>query len=380
MKIACFPGVVNIDYTIQLANYLSSRNDNILLFLINDSLTPMAQIRENLDYLRSGNILLKIIKIQYPCWRLSNLLAILRAIRSIKSFGPEVIHIQDPDLFSFVVLAFLRILNRKYLVALTFHDIDIHKGDKGFILYRFARLWLRSIASKIFIHGNNADGNTKQRYKHTEKEIVINPRGIDNSKPFEKYKDAEVDEENAVLFFGWITAYKGLEYLIEAEPLIRKEIPDVKIIIAGRTGMGRCNRRYFDKCYSEISNKGSFILYNSYIPYDLAASLFKRAKIIVLPYTGASQSGVVSIAYRFKKPVIAAISGLLPEQVDNNVTGILVPPYDSNALVEAIIRLLKNESLRREMGLKGYGKLTEKTLREQYLNIIRNTYEEIIKD
>ena len=380
MRIACFPGVVNIDYTVRLVGYLSSHNDKTLLFLINYSLTPLDQIRENLEYLNSDNIFLNIIKIQYPRWRLSNLLTILRAVKSIQSFKPELIHIQDPDIFSFMVLAFLRISNRKYPVALTFHDIDIHKGDKGFILYRLARLWLRSIASKIFIHGNSSGGDTDERHRYSKKEIMINPLSIDNSKPFEKYKDAGMREENAVLFFGWITAYKGLEYLIEAEPLIKKETPDVKIIIAGRTGMGRCNKKYFDRCYSLISNKDSFILYNSYIPYDLAANLFKRAKIIVLPYTGASQSGVVSIAYSFKKPVIAAISGLLPEQVENNVTGILVPPNDSRALAEAIIRLLKNEPLRKEMGLNGYRKLTEEASQEQYLDTIRDAYKEIINE
>ena len=287
---------------------------------------------------------------------------------------------QDPDLFSAVVLLFLRLFNKKYPVVLTFHDTEMHKGDENFVLLRFARFLLRFAASKIFIHGNNSRNNTKQRHRYAGKEMLISPLSIDNSKAFEKYKNAEVREENALLFFGWITVYKGLEYLIEAEPLIKKEIPDVKIIIAGRTGMGRRNRRYFDKCYSAISNKDSFILYNSYISYDLAANLFKRSKIIILPHTGASQSGVVSIAYSFKKPVIAAVSGLLPEQIDNNVTGILVPPNDSRALAEAIIRLLKNEPLRKEMGLNGYRKLTEKTLREQYLDILRNAYKEIIKD
>ena len=80
VRIACFPGVVNIDYTVRLVGYLSSHNDNTLLFLINDSLTPLDQIRENLEYLNSDNIFLNIIKIQYPRWRLSNLLTILRAV------------------------------------------------------------------------------------------------------------------------------------------------------------------------------------------------------------------------------------------------------------------------------------------------------------
>ena len=35
------------------------------------------------------------------------------------------------------------------------------------------------------------------------------------------------------LFFGRLWPYKGLEYLIRAEPIISRQIPDVKIVIAG---------------------------------------------------------------------------------------------------------------------------------------------------
>ena len=42
------------------------------------------------------------------------------------------------------------------------------------------------------------------------------------------------ERKNTLLFFGRIWKYKGLDTLIRAEPLISKEIPDVKIIIAGR--------------------------------------------------------------------------------------------------------------------------------------------------
>ncbi len=66
--------------------------------------------------------------------------------------------------------------------------------------------------------------------------------------------------------------------------------------------------------------------------------------MVALPYTEASQSGVVSTAYGFGKPVVVTDVGSIPEIVDDGVTGLIVPPRDPAALAEAIIRLLKDGS------------------------------------
>jgi glycosyltransferase involved in cell wall biosynthesis len=70
----------------------------------------------------------------------------------------------------------------------------------------------------------------------------------------------------------------------------------------------------------------------------------------VLPYTEASQSAVIPLAYAFGKPVVAAAVGSIPEVVDHGQDGLLVPPRDSDALAEAVIGLLKDPETRRRMG------------------------------
>jgi glycosyltransferase involved in cell wall biosynthesis len=73
----------------------------------------------------------------------------------------------------------------------------------------------------------------------------------------------------------------------------------------------------------------------------------------------ATQSGVVPIAYAHAKPVVATRVGSLPECVDDGRTGLLVPPRDEHALAKALIRLLQDDELRREMGAAGRQKLNE---------------------
>ena len=89
-----------------------------------------------------------------------------------------------------------------------------------------------------------------------------------------------------ILFFGRIWEYKGLEYLIKAEPLITKEVLDAKIIIAG-TGEN------FKKYEEMMVHRDKFIVYNYRTPYKEGEELFQRCSVVVLPYIEAPQSGVV---------------------------------------------------------------------------------------
>ncbi len=158
------------------------------------------------------------------------------------------------------------------------------------------------------------------------------------------------EEEQLLLFFGRIWDYKGLRYLIQAEPLITASLPNVKIMIAGRGD----DLEHYRKL---MVHPEQFIIDNEYIPDDKVAALFRRASVVVLPYIEATQSGVIPLAYTFGKPVVATTVGSLPEMVDHGQTGLLVPPRDVPALASAIIRLLQDKPLRQQMGRNGKHKI-----------------------
>ena len=158
-----------------------------------------------------------------------------------------------------------------------------------------------------------------------------------------------LNSPNTVLFFGRIWAYKGLEVLIEAEPLITREVPDARIVIAGRGDS-------LDQYQQTMVNPGHFELHNHYIPNEMVAELFQSASIVVLPYLEASQSGVIPIAYAFGKPVVATNVGGIPDVVDHGQTGYLVPPNDPASLAKAVIALLTDRRARLEMGQKAQEK------------------------
>jgi glycosyltransferase involved in cell wall biosynthesis len=157
------------------------------------------------------------------------------------------------------------------------------------------------------------------------------------------------ERENFVLFFGRISEYKGLQYLIEAEPLISAQVPGVRIIIAGEG-------EPFDRYEEMMIHRDRFIVHNYRIPDEQVASLFQQASVVVLPYVEASQSGVAAVACAFGKPVVATAVGGIPELIEDGRTGYLVPPRDAGRLAEAVVGLLKNPELRREMGRHAHAK------------------------
>jgi glycosyltransferase involved in cell wall biosynthesis len=165
-------------------------------------------------------------------------------------------------------------------------------------------------------------------------------------------RGTQESDGKVALFFGRIWGYKGLEYLIRAEPLITAQVPDAKIVIAG-TGED------FDRYRQMMVHPDRFEVHNEYVTDAKRDELFGRASVVVLPYVEATQSGVVPVAYGYGKPVVATTVGGLPEVVEHGRTGLLVPPRNEAALAHAVVSLLSDPERAREMGRRGKEKLRQ---------------------
>jgi glycosyltransferase involved in cell wall biosynthesis len=285
-------------------------------------------------------------------------------LRAIDKINPDVVHITIMHPWLIFALPFLR----KYPLVATIHDIGMHRGE-------WHPVWALSVwmliryADKVFVHGTRSMSTLVDRGVSNSK-ITIIPHG--DYSFFTKYSQRDIEETNTVLFFGRIVDYKGLEYLIKAEPLITEKEPDVKIIIAGEGD--------FEKYRKLIKYARNFEIFNRFISEEKVAGLFQTAKVIVLPYTEGTQSGIIPIAYAFKKPVVVTNVGDIPEVVDDGKTGFIVPPRDEKALADAIIKLLKDDELRKQMGENAYKKMKEELSWDKIAEKTIEVYKEAIKD
>ncbi len=150
------------------------------------------------------------------------------------------------------------------------------------------------------------------------------------------------DPNGAILFFGRITAYKGLEYLLRAFRKVRQRHPEIRLSIVGEGDL----RPY----RQELADLEGVEVINRWVSEPEISTCFQTARMVVLPYTSATQSGVIPIAAGFGLPVIATCVGGLMEQIEDQRTGLLVPPADETALADAIERLITHPHLGEELG------------------------------
>lgn len=137
-----------------------------------------------------------------------------------------------------------------------------------------------------------------------------------------------------LLFFGFVRPYKGLDVLIRTMPAIRKRL-DAALLVVGEFWE---DRGPYDAMIDQLQLGDSVIVVDEYVPDNEVARYFASADVVILPYREATQSGVIQIAYGFRKPVITTDVGGLPEVVERGKTGYVVPPDDSEAVVDAVIR------------------------------------------
>jgi glycosyltransferase involved in cell wall biosynthesis len=173
-----------------------------------------------------------------------------------------------------------------------------------------------------------------------------------------------------VLLFGRILPYKGIEVLIKALRSVRESI-DIHILIAGR---GRIS--YISSLLTEEDRK-NILIRNEWIPAEEIPELIKRAKFLVLPYTSASQSGIIPLSYTFAKPVIVSSVGSLREFVDHGETGFIFDVNNSMQLAHYITKLLEDDQLCIKMGIKANKKLLREMSLESSCRIMNSIYRSI---
>ncbi len=294
---------------------------------------------------------------------------VIDLVRQIRAFKPDVIHLQLGHLwFNLLGLPLLR----RFPLVLTVHDSLIHVGDAA---TGKTPQWVYDRACyqarERIVHAPQVKESLVKRLGIPPDTVHVIPYVIVGDVDITVAED--VREEPLVLFFGRIWPYKGLDYLIRAEPLITSKAPQTKIAIAG-TGED------FDRYRRMMVNPDRFIVLNEYVSDEKRAELFRRASVVVLPYIEASQSFIISIAYRFGKPVVATTVGGLPEMVDHGRTGFLVPPRDVDALANAVVRLMQNEGMRRKFGENGMRKVNVECAPEVVGRQTRVVYRRAVND
>jgi glycosyltransferase involved in cell wall biosynthesis len=143
--------------------------------------------------------------------------------------------------------------------------------------------------------------------------------------------------EPIVYYVGRMVPEKGLSVLIDAAPLVLREWPGVKFVLAG--GGGYANEL---RAKADALGVGANIIFPGRIPDEVRDGLFKVADVAVFPSL-YEPFGIVALeAMAAGTPVVVSDVGGLSEVVDLHETGIKVHPDSPESLAWGILHTLKN--------------------------------------
>ena len=178
-------------------------------------------------------------------------------------------------------------------------------------------------------------------------------------------KEETITHSGIFLCFGRIRKYKGMDKLEE----IVRLTPHSTFQVVGEPDEESKAIVSALRKYSNVEMIDREVTDQEMIDY------FHGADWIVLPYTSATQSGVIADSYRLSRPVIAFNVGAISEQIENGVTGYLVEANNVQAFADTINSVSsmskeKVETFAHNAYTKGYNKYAAEAVADKFLGII----------
>lgn len=187
-------------------------------------------------------------------------------------------------------------------------------------------------------------------------------------------------KNKVVLTLGRLVARKGINYLVEAMPLILQDIPDAVLLIAGDGP----ERERLQKRVHELKLENYTKFLGNVAPSELPF-LYNACDLFVLPSVvdaAGDQEGfgiVLCEAMACKKPVIGTRLGGILDIINDGEDGILVEQKSVKELSSAILDVLGNQKLAEKLGNRGRISVKRKFSLEHIAETYVSIYKALLK-
>jgi glycosyltransferase involved in cell wall biosynthesis len=200
---------------------------------------------------------------------------------------------------------------------------------------------------RVLLKSGAADNRIQVIHHGTNIELFQNTT---KSRPSMRAELGLLPQEFVIGIVGRIAPEKGHRYLVEAMSKLPAELA-VKMVVVG-AGPDEAKIRGLVSALGR-DDKVAFLGFR-----DDINNVIEALDVVAVPSTWDEPcSAVIQQAMALKKPVIGTKTGGSPEMIQEGVTGLLVPPSDSEALANAIVELARNRERAVHMGEEGFDRV-----------------------
>ena len=210
--------------------------------------------------------------------------------------------------------------------------------------------------------------------------VVINGTNPDFFFPkdvSELKKSLNLSSKNIIFSLTRLIKRKGIDLVLESLPDVIKKVPNAHYVIGG-SGPEEENLKELVSKY-ELQDYVTFV---GKIPDHLINDFYNLCDVFVLPAVTEKLSvegfGIVFLeANACKKPVIGSNSGGIPSAILHKKTGLIVPESNPELLSKAIVEILRDPELAKELGNQGYNRVKTEANWERVSTIILSHIKEL---
>jgi glycosyltransferase involved in cell wall biosynthesis len=157
-----------------------------------------------------------------------------------------------------------------------------------------------------------------------------------------------------LLTVGRLQEHKGHRYLVEAAPRVLRSCPDAAFVVVGKAA-DRSQERYLGELQAlcgeqEVAERVRFV---GDVPDEDLAALYDQASALVHPAVSEGFGLTILEAMTLRVPVIAAAADGPSELIHAGENGLLAAPASSEALADAIVKVLESQQLAESLASGG---------------------------
>src|SRR5471030_1005966 len=283
--------------------------------------------------------------------------------RIIKRLQPDIIHAHDPHGVAMAALALsiASASNRstgsrqeapKLPALVVARRVDFHLKGNSFSRWKYRQVDCFIAASEAIRQMLVGDGVPADRTVTVHEGIDVEHAAA--APPVNVHEAFWLPHGSPVV--GNVAAlvpHKGQRYLIDAAHLVVQQIPDARFVILGEGEL----REHIEKQVHEHHLEKHVLLPG--FRTDVLGCI-KGFDLFVMSSVTEGLGTSLLDAMACQRPIVATRAGGIPEIVEDELNGLLVPIRDHHALADALVRALKDAALRQRMGEAGFARVRER--------------------